>query len=119
MQTKNSFPLQNIIGRITHGLIGLDIFLKEKKTNTYLDDFLTLKEEEIKAALVSAYARTKLVPPAEIQLSEEQSATIKCVIRTQKMISNLDKVNSEKEIEASIEELGMKLDVIYQAMLSE
>jgi len=119
MQTTNSLPLQNIIGRITHGLVGLDIFLNEKKTNNYLDDFLTLEEEEIKVALISASAKTKLVPPTEVQLSEEQNAAIECVIRTQKLISNLDKVNSEKEIEASIDELGAKLDVIYQAMLSE
>lgn len=119
MQKTNSLPLQNIIGRITHGLVGLDIFLNEKKTNDYLDDFLTLKEEEIKAALVSASSKTKLVPPAEVELSNEENAVIECVIQTQKLILNLDKVNSEKHIESSIDELGTKLDVIYEAMLGK
>ena len=116
MQATNSFLVQNIVGRITHGLIGLDIYMNEKESNDYLKDFLTLKGEEIKAALVSTSSKTKLIPTAKVELSEEEEALIRCVAKTQELVLNLDKVNSEKEIENSIKELGAKLDVIYKAM---
>ena len=48
----NSLLTQNVIGRITHGLIGLDLYIEEKKDNVYLNDFLTLTEDEVKAVLL-------------------------------------------------------------------
>ena len=111
--------VQNIIGRITHGLIGLDIYLNEKKSNSYLEDFLTLKEGEIKTALVSTFSKTRLVPTAKVELSDEEEALLRCVAKTQQLILNLERVNSEKEIENSINELGAKLDVIYEATLGK
>lgn len=116
MQTTNSLLVQNIVGRITHGLIGLDIYLNERKSNDYLKDFLTLNKEEIKTALVSTASKTKLIPTAKFQLSEEEESLILCVLKTQQLISNLDKDVSEKEIEDSINELGTNLDVIYKVM---
>ena len=116
MQTVNSLFVQNIIGRITHGLVGLDIYLNEKKSNNYLEDFLTLTDVEIKTALVSASSKTTLIPTAKVELSDEEEALIRCVTKTQQLIQNLEEVNSEKEIENSINQLGAKLDVIYKAI---
>jgi hypothetical protein len=119
MQTTNLLLVQNIVGRITHGLVGLDIYLNEKKSNNYLEDFLTLKEGEIKTALVSTSSKARLIPTAKVELSDEEEALIRCVTKVQKLILNLEKVGSEKEIENSINELGAKLDVIYKAMPSK
>lgn len=116
MQATNSLLIQNIIGRITHGLVGLDIFLNEKSDNNYLKDFLTLTKDEIKEALISTSSKTKLIPTAKVELSDEEEALIQCVTKTQRLILNLKRVDSDKEIENSINELGAKLDVIYKAI---
>jgi len=117
MQATNSFLVQNVVGRITHGLIGLDIFLNEKRSNDYLEDFLTLEEEEIKEALATASLKIGLIPTAPAKLSEEEEALIQCVAKTKRLISTLEKAGSEEEVERAISELGVRLDVIYRAML--
>ena len=119
MQRTNSPSMQNVVGRITHGLIGLDIYLNEKKGNDYLKDFLTLEEEEIKCALVATSSTTSLIPPVEGDLSEQMKELLECVARTQQLVSNLDKANSEEKIMDTIHELGAKLDVLYQVIRSE
>jgi len=117
MQAANSFLVQNVVGRITHGLIGLDIFLNEKRSNDYLEDFLTLEEEEIKEALATASLKTGLIPTSPAKLSEEEEALILCVAKTKRLISTLEKAGSEEDVEKAISELGVRLDVIYRAML--
>lgn len=119
MQRTNLPSIQNIVGRITHGLIGLDIYLSEKKSNDYLKDFLTLGGEEIKGALVAVSSWTRLIPPVKGDLSEQMEELVECVAKTQQLVSNLDKVNSEKKIIDTIHELGAKLDILYQAIPSE
>lgn len=108
--------VQNIIGRITHGLIGMDIFLNEKKGNEYLQDFLTLKEDDIKEAFLSISAQKKLIPSHEAKLSDEENVFLDCVRKAQGLVAGIDRVKSHKEIEDCINELGSKMDVIYAAI---
>jgi len=106
----------NIIGRITHGLIGMDIFLDEKKSNEYLKDFLTLKEDEIKEALLLTSPQKRLIPLAQEKLSNEESAFLKCIKKTQEIVAKIDRIESDSEIEKCINELGSKMDIIYAAV---
>lgn len=108
--------IQNIIGRITHGLIGMDIFLSEKTNNAYLKDFLTLKEDEIKQAFLSSSAQKRLIPPYETKLSDEENSFLNCVKKAQELVVRIDKVKSDKEIEVCLNDLGTKMDVIYATL---
>ena len=65
----NSFVLQNVVSRITHGLIGVDLYMQEKKENEYLEDFLSLEIKEISQALTSL-SPSRLVPNSQ-QMSME------------------------------------------------
>ena len=117
MQKANSLLTHNVIGRITHGLIGLELFLKEKKSNNYLKDFLTLKEEEIKASLLSASAKMGLILVSDITLSEEQNIFVQTVLRAQEAVKKIDvcaRIDHYEELESLILDLGSKLDVIYR-----
>jgi len=117
MQRTNSLLTHNVIGRITHGLIGLELFMNERKYNNYLKDFLTLSEEEIRAALLSSSAKMGLVQVANMPLSEEQTGLIQTVISVQETVKNADKIDPQKDIEPLISELGSKLDVVYRNLV--
>jgi len=116
MEERGRLSIQNIIGRITHGLIGMDIFLSEKTNNAYLKDFLTLKEDEIKQAFLSASAQKRLIPPYETKLSDEENSFLNCVKKAQELVVRIDKVKSDKEIEVCLNDLGTKMDVIYATL---
>jgi len=118
MEKTNSLMAYNVIGRITHGLIGLDLFLNEGKTNNYLKDFLTLKEEEMKVALLStSHARAVgLVPIANIPLSEEQTSLIQTILKTQEKVRKIGEIEHPEELEPLIGDLGSKLDVMYRQL---
>jgi len=113
MEGRNKLSIQNIIGRITHGLIGMDIYLNEKKSNDYLKDFLTLEENELTEAFLSTNSQKRLIPLHEATLSNEENAFLECVKKAQKIVAGLGKVESDKEIEDCINELGAKMDIIY------
>lgn len=107
--------IQNIIGRVTHGLVGMDLFLNERKSNDYLKDFLTLTEDEIKAVLLSSISKKRLIPQGEAELSEEEKSFIASIGKTLEIIARIDRIES-KEIEDCINELGNKMDTIYAAI---
>lgn len=113
MEEKNKLSVQNIIGRVTHGLVGMDIFLNEKKSNDYLKDFLTLREDEIKEAFLSRSVPKKLIPSHEAELSKEESAFLSCLRKAQEIVAKIDRVESDREIEDCINELGSRMDIIY------
>jgi hypothetical protein len=116
MEEERGFSIHNIIGRVTHGLIGLDLFLNEKKNNDYLRDFLTLHEDEMKAAFLSSSYENELIPSSEPKLSNEAREFIECVKKTQKLVERINEVKSQREIEDSINSLGHKMDIIYAAI---
>jgi hypothetical protein len=113
MERRSKLSVQNIIGRITHGLVGMDIYLNEKKSNDYLRDFLTLEENEITEVFLSMIAQNRLIPSHEAKLSDEETAFLESVKKAQKIVRGIDKVESDKEIEDCINELGAKMDIIY------
>lgn len=108
--------VQNIIGRVTHGLIGMDIYLNEKAVNAYLQDFLTLTEEEIKETFLAMTVQKKLVPSNATRLSNDESAFVECVKKAQGIVSKIERLESDDEIENCIKELGSKLDIIYATL---
>jgi peptide subunit release factor 1 (eRF1) len=115
MEGKSKLSVQNIIGRITHGLVGMDIFLNEKTRNEYLADFLTLKEDEIKEIFLWTSAQRRLIPSCELKLSDEENGFLECIRRAQEVVQKIDQIESDKEIENCINELGSKMDIIYTA----
>jgi DNA-directed RNA polymerase subunit H (RpoH/RPB5) len=90
---------QNIIGRLTHGLVGIDIFTQEKRENPYLKDFLSLKAQEINEALTSVSAR-RLVPNTHRVTFEESTDLLKKILQAQKVIEHIDKADP-KDIDAA------------------
>lgn len=114
MQKADCLLVQNVIGRITHGLIGFDLFLQGKKNNNYLGDFLTLREDELKLALASASAKMGLIP-AGIKVSPEEVSAITAVMNAQRVARKIDKVSSG-EIERIITDLERKLDLFYRSV---
>jgi hypothetical protein len=109
----NSLLTQNVIGRITHGLIGLDLYIEERKENTYLKDFQTLTEEQVKAALLSTSVKMGLMPRGEVTLSEEQKSFIDSVKKAQAAVNEIDHKDA-KELEPIIEDLGSRMNIIYR-----
>lgn len=99
----NALLLQNVISRITHGLIGLDIYQQEKKTNEYLDDFLSLDIKEINDALTSISPR-RLVPDTQQISLDEFNALTQRILKAKKVIKNLEKEKSEA-VETTIKDL--------------
>lgn len=110
---KNSLITQNVIGRITHGLIGLDLYIEERKDNVYLKDFITLTEDEVKAALSSTSTKTGLIPRAEVPLSEEETSLITTIKKAQAMVKKIDHVDA-KELEPIIQDLCSKINIVYR-----
>lgn len=102
---------QNVIGRITHGLIGLDIFMQEKKENRYLQDFLSLKAQEINEALMSASVG-RLVPNSHGVSLEESANLLKKILEAQKVAGHIGEASSE-EITSAAESLKRATRLFY------
>jgi hypothetical protein len=116
MESLEKVSIENIIGRITHGLIGMDIFITEKKENEYLKDFLTLDENEIKDAFLSTSAQKRLIPVGEVRLSNDEVRFLDCIKRAQRLVARIGTNNVDNEVEDCIIELGSKMDIIYAAV---
>jgi len=91
----NALLLQNVISRITHGLIGLDIYQQEKKSNKYLEDFLSLDIKEIEDALTSISFR-RLVPNTQQISLDEFNSLIQRILKAKDVIENLEERNPEE-----------------------
>jgi len=108
----NTVLAQNVMGRITHGLIGLDLFLQEKKDNEYLHDFLSLTASEMNDALTTASVR-KLVPNTH-KISPGESADLTTqVLQTQVIIRKIDKADP-KELELAVKNLKKAMRLFYE-----
>lgn len=107
--------IQNVIGRITHGMIGFDLLIQGKANNQYLEDFLSLKEEELKSALASASANTGFVP-LPIEGIKEVAELISVVQRAQQLAKRVNEADPET-IKQIIAELEAKLDILYGGVM--
>lgn len=103
---------QNVIGRITHGLIGLDIFTREKKENRYLQDFLSLEAREINAALTSASAG-RLVPNARRVSFEESTDLLQKILQAQEVVRHISKAD-QTEIDLAVQNLKKATRLFYE-----
>ena len=102
---------QNVIGRITHGLIGLDIFLQERKENQYLQDFLSLKAQEINEALTTASAG-RLVPNAHRVSFEESTDLLREILQAQEVVRHISKAD-QKKIDTAVQNLKKATRLFY------
>lgn len=113
---RKGISIYNVIGRVTHGLIGLDIYVNQKRNTEYLKDFLTLDEQEMRAAFLSITSENELIPHREGKLPEKAEEFIKCVKETQKLVQKIGKIDSTKEIKQSLDSLEKKMDIIYASV---
>lgn len=102
---------QNVIGRLTHGLVGLDIFMQEKKKNPYLHDFLSLEAREINEALTSASPR-RLVPNAYKVSFEESTDLLKKILKAQEVVRYIEKAD-QKDIDFAVQNLKKATRLFY------
>jgi ATP-dependent protease HslVU (ClpYQ) peptidase subunit len=105
--------VQNVISRITHGMIGLDLQSQGKK-NKFVDDLLSLQDEEIIAALKSASVSnsfSKFAPLEEEIVDKHGTEIIASVNKAKQMISEC--VTDKNKIALMIEELEEKLAILY------
>jgi len=102
---------QNVIGRITHGLIGLDIFIQERKENRYLQDFLSLNAQEINEALTTASAG-RLVPNAYRVTLEESANLLQKILQAQEVVKHISKADP-KEIDSAVQNLKKAIRLFY------
>lgn len=108
----NTVLAQNVIGRITHGLIGLDLFIQEKRDNEYLHDFLSLTAQELGLALTTASVR-RLVPNSH-RISFDESAELTTqVLQTQVTVRGIANANQE-EIDLAVENLKKAMRLFYE-----
>lgn len=116
MQRADRLIVQNVVGRITHGLVGFDLFMQGKRNNHYLRDFLTLSDDELKLALASASVKVGLLP-ARREVSSEETNIIAVVKKAQEIARKINQTPSD-EIERTMTDLEDKLSFIYRAELS-
>lgn len=104
--------VQNVIARITHGMVGFDLCLQGKGNNQYLSDFLSLKEDELKSAVGSASANTGFAPLSQEIAVKQGIEIISTVQRAQQLAKKIE--NTEPEtISRTIAELEQKLNILY------
>lgn len=114
MYNGDLISVQNIIGRITHGLIGLDLYKQGKSNNQYLEDFLALKDNDIKNTL--ALTQTRDLIPIFGNQSISMESLIKIIKKIQETVKSIDKVNQE-EIDNAMNELENALNILYSNFL--
>lgn len=107
----NVILVQNVVSRIAHGLMGLDLFTQKKERNDYLRDFLTLKPMELEQAFTPSPG-TKLVPNSGRASLEEWAIFIGKIQGAQKVIENIEKAD-EREIEGVVNDLQDAIRFFY------
>jgi hypothetical protein len=109
----NTLLLENIIGRLTHGLLGLDIYVNEKVKTQYLEDFLTLDSQELQSALTSTAPR--YLVPNKCDLSvPEFVALVEDIEKAKSIIKNLEEEKPAK-IDATVRILKKNVHLLYGA----
>lgn len=109
----NALLLQNILGRLTHGLIGLDLYQQESARNQYLNDFLTLETSEVEQALVAGTPRGLVPSQCEVSL-EEFGTILTDITKAQHTVKNLEKEKPET-IQTTIRNLKKTVTLLYGA----
>jgi len=110
--------LQNIVGRITHGLIGFDLIMQGKDGSKYLADFLSLEEPELDAAFNFASINLGFVP-ADSEYSSKEKQELKEVIRRARAIAEKGGKMTSQEAKEIISNLYEKMDFLYRGLGAE
>jgi len=107
--------VQNVIARITHGLIGFDLRLQGKESEQYFGDFLSLTEKELRSALESASAAASFAPlPYKVTI-DQGPEVISSVRNAQRLVR--EENISRETIQRTISELEEKLNCLYCGMI--
>jgi hypothetical protein len=106
--------VQNIIGRITHGMIGLDLYFRKKENSQYLKDFLSLNEDDLKCALSLTSSSKHFAPPEDGKDGVDDLA--KAVRNAQGLAKNIEQANP-RSIEKAVRELSVRINVLYDIMM--
>jgi hypothetical protein len=107
----NTLLVQNIIGRLTHGLVGLDLYEQEGSRNQYLEDFLSLEMNEVQYAL--AANTPKGLVPSERQVSlEDFGLVIDHIEKAKQTVKNLEK-QKPQDIKTTIRNLKKTVMLLY------
>jgi len=107
----NVILVQNVISRIAHGLIGLDLFTQKKEGNDYLRDFLTLSPMELQEAFTVSPG-TKLVPNSGRNSLEEWTMFINKIQGAQEVIKSIENAD-EHEIKRVAGDLQEAVGFFY------
>lgn len=105
------FTDQAVIGKITHGIIGLELYMVENHPNEYLNDFINLEEGEIKSALQGGWVNSSIVSIDQVQ-PKEFDDIIETVRHAQQVARNPDQSGND-QISKAISSLEAKLRLIY------
>jgi len=111
----NIILVQNVVSRIAHGLIGLDLFSQRGEETNYLKDFLTLKATDLEQALASAPGATKLVPNSKRTTFEEWAAIVERVLKAQRIIKDIRNVD-RSEIEHVAKDMQEVMQFFYSQL---
>ena len=112
MQGFDLLTVQNVIARITHGMVGLDLFLQGKEYSRYVNDFLSLGEDELEAAMKSANANTGFAPYLVGISFPRESEILSAVKRAQQIAGRINEADTET-IQKTMAELEEKVNYLY------
>ncbi len=107
----NVILVQNVVNRIAHGLMGLDLFMQRRERNDYLRDFLTLKSMELEQAFTPSPG-TKLAPNSGRNALEEWVTFIGKIQGAQRVIESIENAD-EHEIERVASDLQDAVRFFY------
>lgn len=106
--------VQNVLGKITHGLIGFDLCLQGKEGDKYLNDFLALKDDELDAVFVIATANMRFLPGRDNDTSREKEE-LEATIRRARAVAQQIDVAEPDDIVSVVQDLCDKMDFLYES----
>jgi hypothetical protein len=110
--------LQNVVGRITHGLIGFDLAAQGKDGSKFLADFLSLEDPVLEAALNFISINVGFVPAGSEYPSEEKEALKEAIDHARAIARKGDKIDSEEARDAMFDLYG-KMGFLYRGFNTE
>lgn len=118
MAIMDLLTLQNIVGRITHGLIGFDLVAQGKDGSKFLADFLSLEDRVLDTALNFISTNVGFVPAGSEYSSEEKKVLKEAIDRARAIARKGDKIDSQEAREIMSDLYG-KMGFLYRGFSAE
>lgn len=106
--------VQNVLGKITHGLIGFDLHVQGEEGSKYLNDFLALKDDELDAVFKIATANMHFLPGRDEDTSKEKVELEEAIRRARDIAQHIDAVETD-DIICIIHDLCGKMGFLYES----